>query len=359
MSNLQIESVAVYPLDVPLLAPFTIASAQLTHVNNIVIEIRLGNGIRGFGEGAVLPPVTLETQETALAVAKQQIEYLVGMEPGSWRRVGLELAERIPDYASVRAAIEIAFLDALTQSWGIPLAHFFGGMSNRLTTDITIPICTVSEAESLARMYKTQGFSTIKTKVGLELSNDLDRLSAICRGHPDCHLILDANEGYTVEQSLHLLDLLKKSKIPVALLEQPVIRDDWDGMCQITRQADVPVVADESCRSSLDAMRIVKSRVADVINIKIAKCGVVQALEIAAIARSGGVDLMIGEMVETRLATGFSAHFAAGLGGFSWVDLDTPLLLADDPIAGGYLREGANYFLDGIETGHGGKPVLK
>jgi len=70
----------------------------------------------------------------------------------------------------------------------------------------------------------------------------------------------------------------------------------------------------------------VKDNLAQVINIKLAKCGVVQALEIAEIARANGTGLMIGGMVETRIAMGFSAHFAAGLGGFDWIDLDTPLL---------------------------------
>ena len=63
---------------------------------------------------------------------------------------------------------------------------------------------------------------------------------------------------------------------------------------------------------------------------------------------------MIGGMVETRLAMGFAAHFAAGLGGFRYVDLDTPLLLADDPVAGGYRADGPRYDLATGESGHGG-----
>jgi L-alanine-DL-glutamate epimerase-like enolase superfamily enzyme len=66
---------------------------------------------------------------------------------------------------------------------------------------------------------------------------------------------------------------------------------------------------------------------------------------------------MIGGMVETRVGMGFAAHFAAGLGGFKWVDLDTPLLLADDPVEGGYRAEGARYRLNDSEFGHGG--ILK
>jgi len=140
----------------------------------------------------------------------------------------------------------------------------------------------------------------------------------------------------------------------VALLEQPVAREDWEGLGKLAREAGMPVAADESCRSPADAIRIGAHKLAQVINIKLAKCGVVQALEIAAIARASGLGLMIGGMVETRLAMGFSAHFAAGLGGFDWIDLDTPLLLSTDPIAGGYRVRGATYRLDTGCTGHGG-----
>ncbi|HEY5734358.1 MAG TPA: dipeptide epimerase, partial [Gammaproteobacteria bacterium] len=79
------------------------------------------------------------------------------------------------------------------------------------------------------------------------------------------------------------------------------------------------------------------------------------ALDIVAIARTNNVGLMIGGMVETRIAMGFSAHFAAGLGGFEWIDLDTPLLLADDPVIGGYKADGPTYKLDTGDFGHGGR----
>ena len=80
-----------------------------------------------------------------------------------------------------------------------------------------------------------------------------------------------------------------------------------------------------------------------------------QALEIIAIARGSGLGLMIGGMVETRLAMGFSAHLAAGTGAFRWVDLDTPLLLAEDPVRGGYDADGPRYRLGHVTAGHGGE----
>src|SRR5206468_8577908 len=79
---------------------------------------------------------------------------------------------------------------------------------------------------------------------------------------------------------------------------------------------------------------------ADFINIKIMKSGLLAALDIAAYARAAGLRLMIGGMVETRIAMGCSFGLVLGRGGFDLLDLDTPLLLATDPVKGGYRYEG-------------------
>ncbi|HWN68776.1 MAG TPA: enolase C-terminal domain-like protein, partial [Haliangium sp.] len=144
--------------------------------------------------------------------------------------------------------------------------------------------------------------------------------------------------------------------IEPALFEQPVAREDWEGLGRVTAEGGVPVAADESCRSAGDTLKIARGNLATVVNIKVAKLGLVEALDVAAIARTAGIGLMVGGMVETRIAMGFSAHLAAGLGGFDFIDLDTPLLLAEDPITGGYVAEGPRYHLAGVPSGHGGQP---
>lgn len=104
------------------------------------------------------------------------------------------------------------------------------------------------------------------------------------------------------------------------LFEQPVQRDDWEGLHHVSHVAKnkygISVAADESCRSLLDVQKIIRENLADVINIKIAKVGVLGALEMIELAKSNGITLMIGGMVETRIAMGFAGHLAAGLGCF-------------------------------------------
>jgi L-alanine-DL-glutamate epimerase-like enolase superfamily enzyme len=354
MGDATIRAIEARPLDVPLLAPFTIATSRLERVQNVGIRVELASGAAGWGETPTLPPVTTEDQPLALAAIEEVRPTLIGRDAQQWRAIATDLAASLPRLAAVRAGIEMAIVDALARDAGEPLHQWFGGAEDHLSTDITIPITDPSEAAALAHEYATGGFVVIKTKVGLERKADLERLAAIRSGHPAAHLIIDANEGFAADEALALLADLRAAGIEIALLEQPTARDDWDGLGRVRREGGVPVAADESCRNVEDARRIAAGGLADVINIKLAKCGVAAALEIGSIAHDAGLGLMIGGMVETRIAIGFSACFAAGLGGFEWVDLDTPLLLADDPVRGGYLADGPTYHLAGIEAGHGG-----
>lgn len=114
--------------------------------------------------------------------------------------------------------------------------------------------------------------------------------------------------------------ILAEMGVTPVLFEQPVKRDDWKGLHHVSHVAKnkygISVAADESCRSLNDVQKIIRENLADVINIKIAKAGVLGALEMIELAKSAGITLMIGGMVETRIAMGFAGHLAAGLGCF-------------------------------------------
>ncbi|XVF53870.1 hypothetical protein PTKIN_Ptkin05aG0134200 [Pterospermum kingtungense] len=347
------------PLNVPLIASFTIASSRLDKVENVAIRIELKNGCVGWGETPILPFVTAEDQPTAIAKAKEACEMVKRCSSITLGAVLRQIGDILPghQFASVRAGVEMALIDAVAKSIGIPLWRLFGGTSNTITTDITIPIVSPAEAAALASKYHKQGFKTLKLKVGKNLKADIEVLQAIRVAHPDCSFILDANEGYRPEEAIEVLEKLHEMGVTPVLFEQPVHRDDWEGLGCVSRFAkdkyEVSVAADESCRGLADVRKIVQGKLADVVNIKLAKVGVLGALEIIEVAKASGLNLMIGGMVETRLAMGFAGHLAAGLGCFQFVDLDTPLLLSEDPVLEGYEVRGAVYKFTNA-GGHGG-----
>jgi L-alanine-DL-glutamate epimerase-like enolase superfamily enzyme len=98
---------------------------------------------------------------------------------------------------------------------------------------------------------------------------------------------------------------------------------------------------------------LIREGAVDAVNIKPMKSGVVESLAIWDVATAAGLDLMIGGMLESVLAMSFSVHFAAGLGGFKYVDLDTPMFIAEHPFTGGFEQDGARLSVARVEAGHG------
>ena len=178
-------------------------------------------------------------------------------------------------------------------------------------------------------------------KVGKDVESDIRRLEAVHRALPGISFIGDGNQGFSRQDCLTFAQGVKRFGGTMMLLEQPVVRDDLDSMAAIRRETGIPVAADESVRSLADAQEVVARGAADYINIKIMKTGVAEAVEIASFTKASGLKLMIGGMLETRIAMGCSFSLVLGLGGFDVLDLDTPLLLASDPVTGGYRYDGS------------------
>ena len=341
------------PLDIPLHEPFAIATGRITSARNVLVRVTLADGSEGLGEAAPFPPSGGETQETTLAAVRGMAPLVEGADAAAWRTLAARLVASFEHQETARAGVEIGMLDALTRSWGVPLYRFFGGAQSRIQTDITIPIAEARHMADLAKRYVAEGANTLKLKVGTNLDDDLDHVLAVAQAAPDCDLILDGNQGYTPVDAIDLIESLADEDVYPVLFEQPVHRHDLEGLRFVTERAGVPVAADESVHTASDALRVVRMGAANVVNIKLMKSGIVEALDIAAVCRAAHVDLMIGAMMESRLAIAAAAHLIAGVGGFRYVDLDTPMLLAEDPFTGGYEQDGMVYALERAGAGHG------
>jgi L-alanine-DL-glutamate epimerase-like enolase superfamily enzyme len=344
-------------LDVPLLRPFGIAGGAQEVLRNVVVTVTLSDGTLGYGEGAPFPAFNGETQAGTLAAIERARGAAEGRDARSWRAIARDVGEAIGPAGAARCAIETAILDALARRAGLSLHTFFGGAEPSLVTDVTIPTGTRAEAEGEARAWTALGFSRLKVKIGgASADDDLGRVLAIHAAAPRASLLLDGNGGLTATSAIALARALDAHGVRPILFEQPVPRDDWRGLAEVARSSGLPVAADESAASAADVLRIAEARAAQVINVKPMKAGLVEAMAIAAVAKAAGLGLMIGGMVEAKMAMSASACFAAGLGGFAFVDLDTPLFLAEDPFDGGYTQEGERLDLSGIALGHGVVP---
>lgn len=336
-----ITKVELWPVDVRITDPFVVATGSRVVAHNVFVRITLQSGAQGYGEMAPFPEVGGEDRETCLAVATQLGNALLGQSAAQYRRMAGLLQDQAPAHPAARCGLETAMLDALCRAAGIPLWALWGGADVRAReTDITIPIADLDRTVELARGWYAKGFRLFKMKVGKDVDGDVRRLEAVHRVLPDIAFIGDANQGFSRDECIAFVNGVKRFGGRLVLLEQPVVRDDLDGLLALRHLTGIPVAADESVRSLEDARSVLEKQAADYINIKIMKTGVIQALEIAAFARGAGLGLMVGGMVETRIAMGCSFGIVLGFGGFDVLDLDTPLLLADDPVKGGYRYDG-------------------
>ena len=336
-----ITKVEIWPIDVPITDPFVVATGRLVTAQNLFVRITLRGGASGYGEIAPFPEVGGEDRASCQQVAMQLAKAALGRPASQYRKIARLFYDMAASHPASRCGLETALLDALCRHNGVALWGFWGGVDVReRETDITIPIADLERTVSLARDWYGRGFRLFKMKVGADFHQDVRRLEAVHRVLPDVAFIADANQGFTREDCLAFVNGVKRVGVRLVILEQPVAREDLDGLAALRHLTGVPVAADESVRSILDVRNVLERQAADYINVKIMKSGLLNAMDIAAYARAYGLRLMIGGMVETRIAMGCSFGLVLGLGGFDVLDLDTPLLLAADPVTGGYRYEG-------------------
>lgn len=336
-----IRKIEFWPVNVPITDPFVVATGTRTVAENVFLRVTLSNGTQGYGEAAPFPEVGGESRESCLVALHQLGKAVLGRSAASYQEIGLGLSEQALTHPAARCGVETAIIDAYCRASNIPMWQLWGDRDVRAReTDITIPITDLDKTVALARGWYEQGFRLFKMKVGKDVESDILRLEAVHRALPGISFIGDGNQGFSRQDCLTFAQGVKTFGGTMVLLEQPVVRDDLDSMAAIRRETGIPVAADESVRSLADAQEVIARGAADYINIKIMKTGVAEAVEIASFTIAAGLKLMIGGMVETRVAMGCSFSLVLGLGGFEVLDLDTPLLLANDPVTGGYRYDG-------------------
>jgi L-alanine-DL-glutamate epimerase-like enolase superfamily enzyme len=195
-------------------------------------------------------------------------------------------------------------------------------ISNNPVTDYTIGIDAI---EKMVEKMKEKPWPVYKVKVGTE--NDIEMVKAL-RQHSNSIIRVDANAGWTVEEALQKIPLLKV--MGVELVEQPLAKDNWEGMKLLFEKSPLPLFADESCVSENDVGKC--HGYFHGINIKLTKCsGITPARRMIKRARELGMQVMVGCMSETTIGTAAIVHLLPLL---DYADMDGPLLLAEDVATG-------------------------
>ena len=335
---MKITEVKLGKISVPLRVPFKTALRSVSSVEDIVVEVHTDTGAVGYGEAPPTGAITGDTTGAILGALQDHIiKTVVGRDEDDFEDLMLALNKCIVGNTSAKAAMDMALWDLYGQLYKIPVYKLLGGSRKEIITDITISVNDPDEMARDAVDAVRRGYDTLKIKVGAHPELDVARLTAVRQAiGSDTRIRIDANQGWEPKQAVRLLNQMQEKGLDIEFVEQPVKAHDIDGLKYVTERSYVPVLADESVFSPEDAVRIMQTRAADLVNIKLMKCGgLYNALKIVSAAEVYGVECMIGCMLEAKISVNAAVHLACAKKIITKIDLDGPVLCSEDPILGG------------------------
>jgi L-alanine-DL-glutamate epimerase-like enolase superfamily enzyme len=331
-----IAQVELFPLSIPLKAPFVTSLGALEAVESVIVRITTNEGLVGWGECNPFWSINGETQETCSAVGKHLAQALIGHDATDIEGLHARMDRLIFANNSIKSAFDIACHDIAAQTAGLPLCRFLGGTDNRtLVTDYTVSLGAKEKMAADAQAIISNGFQVIKVKLGGGAQEDIERVLAIRAAIGDgIPLRIDANQGWSPEQAILVLNALGDTNIQHC--EEPIPRWQFMELPRVKEASPIPIMADESCCDHHDAERLIALGACQRFNIKLGKSGgLFKAKKIIALAADAGMQVQIGGFLESRLAWTAAAHIALTSEAVQFCDMDTPLMFAADPVIGG------------------------
>ena len=319
--------------NLPFRHPFTISKGTKTHQPTLIVELDF-MGIKGYGEAPAIAyyNITVEKMVEDLERKKIFVEKFAFSDP---ERYWHYLHHLFPANPFLVCALDMAGWDIYGKLKRKQLHELWNLDSAKAPiTDFTIGIDTI---ENMVAKMKEKPWPIYKIKVGV--ADDIEMVTTL-RKHTHAVFRVDANAGWSLEQALQKIPLLKD--LGVEFVEQPLAKDDWEGMQILFKQSVVPLIADESCVGEADVEKCVGHFHG--INIKLTKCsGITPARRMITKAKQLGMKVMVGCMNESSIGTAAIAQLAPML---DYVDMDGTLLLADDIAEGVGFDNGRILFND-------------
>jgi o-succinylbenzoate synthase len=335
---MKITQVRLGRISTPLRVPFKTALRTVNSVEDVIVELHTDTGAVGYGEAPPTGVITGDTTGAILGAIQDHIApALLGRDLDEFEDLTAAVQKALVHNTSAKAAVDMALWDLLGQKYSAPVYRMLGGARRNIVTDITISVNPPEEMARDARTAVQRGYDCLKVKVGKEPEKDIARLSAIRGAVPkETCIRIDANQGWTPKEAVRILNGMQEKGLDLEFVEQPVKAHDFEGLKYVTERSYVPVLADESVFSPQDALTIMQMGAADLVNIKLMKCGgLYNALKIASAAEVYGVECMIGCMLEAKISVNAAVHLACAKQIITRVDLDGPVLCSEDPILGG------------------------
>jgi L-alanine-DL-glutamate epimerase-like enolase superfamily enzyme len=337
MRKTTIHKIEIIPVQIKLHEPFVISKGALTHARNTIVKIYNSDGIYGVGECCPYRSIHGETQTGTVAFAKDLAAALIGSNPREIHKHVALMDRMIVGNASVKCAFDMALYDLVAKMDELPLYAFLkGDRDKKIYTDNTVSLLPKEKMVEKAIKYKEMGFPVLKVKLGERgYIKDVERMKAIRKAvGDDLPLRIDANQGWNYLDAKRALEAMKD--LSIEHCEEPVQAGNTADQVRLTADSPIPIMADESVFNHKDAYKVLSQNAADLINIKLGKSGgICNSMKVAAIAQSADVYCQTGSFSESRLGISALVHFDMAWDHIIFHDLDSPLMLSEDPVIGG------------------------
>lgn len=321
---MKISKIQTQVKQIELKTPFKTALRETSHVEFVRVHVEDENGHVGIGEAPATKAITGEDIEIILNSIKsvrEQFFHLTCKE-------ALELLHSACCIgSSAKAALDMAFISLHVKQENRNLAEYFCIEDfTPIKTDVTISLNSADVMFEDAKKAYDADMSILKVKVGSDVLHAVDIVRKIAKELLHVQILVDANQAWSFEDSQFFINNVFDAKIE--LIEQPVVASDLESLKKITELSHIPILADEAVFTLIDAKKVMESKSADMINIKLMKCGgVTKAVEILEYAREKKVTCMLGSMLEGPYSINIALYLAfAYRDVVKYIDLDSPLL---------------------------------
>ena len=300
---MKITAIELFHISIPFAKPYKLSRVYGTRYDAeaVILKVHTDEGIVGLGEADPLNPFSEETPATVMVVTRDHIApQLIGLNPTHIAAIESNLDVMVHGNLLARGAVNMALFDIVGKANDIPAHMLLGGL-NQSELQLLSPIGSGTPEEDAASIQQQieDGYQTVMIKMGaLPIVDEIQRMIAAREKFAgQIKIIVDANQGWTVAETLEFLDGIGRNRPD--LLEQPIDRHDVSGLKRIHRRTACLLSADEGVASTQEATTLIRAQAVDAFSIKVSKNGgLSNARKIAATADAFGLKVLMNSMLE-------------------------------------------------------------